>query len=642
MSDYIGEASVKITGDIKPLEEAVNKAEAMVRDLQSQDLQGFKITYDDQSFESMEQYTAYINEQQAEWEKYTEAKASSIEVENELASAFNNTEQSVQNLSDTYSQASDAISSGSQTMQATTVGFVEDFKDRLVMAKDYAEGFVLRIKGAFEKKISTDRGVLALAVSAVAAFKKCMDATREVDSTMDKAMTSISESFEKIEVGIGRLVEPIVTLLAPAFQLLGAVIEAVTTPLKWLADGINNVFSAIGGLLGIQQQSYSLTEQQLWQIEQLKALDEQLASNTKELDEAYKNMNSTLESTNEIMANAWDSYSQGMKRILVEHENTMAKLTMQVEEANRDYKKAIEERNANFILSQAKEEKAHQEKVEELMTQLNFLQRYNNAYNKEKLEAVKFAIAREEALYKKQTEAQKAELDLQNEYDKQKRDERIANYNKELADEQAFLEKHAQAFRDIREVMLRDEVENLQKSYNQQVANAQKTRNSVMAEYNELANQMNSRNEILNIAERIYQRWSSISSTIKTARWNYQEFANINQRIIDSLPSDDKLRKVAELVQAASYGGSLWTRGYADGGFTGRGGENEIAGVVHKGEYVLPQEYVDQSTGTPKNIGGNITVNVSGTFATSESERRKVAQQIVEAIKQTTYSRLGA
>jgi len=40
--------------------------------------------------------------------------------------------------------------------------------------------------------------------------------------------------------------------------------------------------------------------------------------------------------------------------------------------------------------------------------------------------------------------------------------------------------------------------------------------------------------------------------------------------------------------------------GYASGGFTGVGSVDEIAGIVHKGEYVLPQSAVDQSTGMPK------------------------------------------
>jgi hypothetical protein len=40
-------------------------------------------------------------------------------------------------------------------------------------------------------------------------------------------------------------------------------------------------------------------------------------------------------------------------------------------------------------------------------------------------------------------------------------------------------------------------------------------------------------------------------------------------------------------------------RGYASGGFTGRGGKMEPAGIVHRGEYVVPKQYVNQSTGLP-------------------------------------------
>ena len=35
------------------------------------------------------------------------------------------------------------------------------------------------------------------------------------------------------------------------------------------------------------------------------------------------------------------------------------------------------------------------------------------------------------------------------------------------------------------------------------------------------------------------------------------------------------------------------------GGFTGRGGKMEPAGIVHRGEYVVPKQYVNQSTGMP-------------------------------------------
>jgi hypothetical protein len=46
--------------------------------------------------------------------------------------------------------------------------------------------------------------------------------------------------------------------------------------------------------------------------------------------------------------------------------------------------------------------------------------------------------------------------------------------------------------------------------------------------------------------------------------------------------------------------GKAITGGFSAGGYTGPGGKHEVAGVVHKGEYVIPKEGVDQKTGLPK------------------------------------------
>jgi TP901 family phage tail tape measure protein len=43
----------------------------------------------------------------------------------------------------------------------------------------------------------------------------------------------------------------------------------------------------------------------------------------------------------------------------------------------------------------------------------------------------------------------------------------------------------------------------------------------------------------------------------------------------------------------------LGTGTYASGGFTGRGGKFDPAGIVHRGEYVIPKQFVNQSTGMP-------------------------------------------
>ena len=65
-------------------------------------------------------------------------------------------------------------------------------------------------------------------------------------------------------------------------------------------------------------------------------------------------------------------------------------------------------------------------------------------------------------------------------------------------------------------------------------------------------------------------------------------------------------------------GGGGGSAGWATGGFTGIGDVNEVAGLVHRGEYVIPQNMVDQSTGMPnlnKFVGGkNVTINQTNTI----------------------------
>lgn len=84
--------------------------------------------------------------------------------------------------------------------------------------------------------------------------------------------------------------------------------------------------------------------------------------------------------------------------------------------------------------------------------------------------------------------------------------------------------------------------------------------------------------------------------------------------------------------------------GFADGGFTGRGGKHDMAGIVHAGEYVVPKEFVNQSTGLPEvtnneTNNSNITINVSGTFATSPQEQREVANLIARRLQEVQQAR---
>lgn len=64
--------------------------------------------------------------------------------------------------------------------------------------------------------------------------------------------------------------------------------------------------------------------------------------------------------------------------------------------------------------------------------------------------------------------------------------------------------------------------------------------------------------------------------------------------------------------------------GYEQGGFTGRGGKYEEAGIVHRGEFVLPQNMVNQRTGLP-DLGAMIQGRVLDFQSPAPSSSRGVA-----------------
>ena len=79
------------------------------------------------------------------------------------------------------------------------------------------------------------------------------------------------------------------------------------------------------------------------------------------------------------------------------------------------------------------------------------------------------------------------------------------------------------------------------------------------------------------------------------------------QIVNDGVSSPEAKAKARETIR----------RGYSTGGFTGRGGKYEPAGIVHKGEYVVPKQYVNQSTGLP-NISGGTEYNIQNINISSE------------------------
>jgi len=120
-----------------------------------------------------------------------------------------------------------------------------------------------------------------------------------------------------------------------------------------------------------------------------------------------------------------------------------------------------------------------------------------------------------------------------------------------------------------------------------------------------------------------------VNSAAKATNDANSGISSSQKKAFDMINSKDPKKKaagrklLADLSRAAS--------GYASGGYTGQGGTNEVAGIVHKGEYVIPKKQVDQTTGQPK-LGGTVNITIqAGAFMGSQQEARKYAKMIMEA-----------
>lgn len=86
--------------------------------------------------------------------------------------------------------------------------------------------------------------------------------------------------------------------------------------------------------------------------------------------------------------------------------------------------------------------------------------------------------------------------------------------------------------------------------------------------------------------------------------------ANTNLALVTSPSGAQAIQNQIAAWTAKYNSGNYW-----GGGYTGRGGKYEPAGVVHRGEYVVPKEHVNQSTGLPyaSVLGGMLPTHTSST-----------------------------
>lgn len=473
----------------------------------------------------------------------------------------------------------------------------------------------------------------------------------------NKEVVVVLGTFVGVVVGAGGIVWAIAKLI-PMISSAIAWFSGLNVAAKGVVLGLATVAATMAAISLVSSQTAGATE------DLVTGLDDG-ADAMEDFGVATGGAAGSVQDLNKQLDKLRRDYLEDLKQIEVRHLETIDNLTKQIKEANVSYRRAVEERNAAFEVSQAEEERAHQEKVDEIMTQIAFLQRYNNEYNRQKLSNLEFALAKENNLYQRQTEAAREELEIQNENDRRAYEEKRAALQAELDDELAFMNKHRDALKEVQDVILLDEIEALQRRYEEQKASYEEQANLAGAAGGSIATNLADKfneamkNSQLSIAQSGTSAGDAFGSSFfgKVMNWFDQVLNNSVGKFLfgesAGMTADTEQKKIVEYYKS-KYGDnwkSEWTRqgmgaipaGYAVGGFTGRGATDEVAGFVHRGEYVIPANMVDQNTGTPKSLGNTIiNINVQGTFATSQSERRKVAEQIAAALEQVKRSRLEA
>ena len=338
-----------------------------------------------------------------------------------------------------------------------------------------------------------------------------------------------------------------------------------------------------------------------------------LGTATQDTSKQMRDLQQNIDRTNR-------DYLESLAKIVRDHEDSVTQLTKDLEDENANYAKALRDRYNTFAESQYQEQKEHTKKTKALQAQIDFLRKYNNASNQQQLAELEFALAQENTQYEQRNTELQSKYDEDAAAEKASYDKRSSEIQGKLDEEQGFLLKHADDVRSIRGVMLLDEIQFLKRQRDEQLASYEQQRQDAA------------------------KAGSAVGNAFGSAyKWSLQDSTKLN---------DAEAKKV--------YGGGVngaYIQTYKDskgqvqrvivpefdvGGFTGQGGKYDPAGVVHKGEYVIPKHFVDQATGLPKaefvdSMGGSsggggnsyqISVPISGVIVNDPQAQRKLAEVV--------------
>lgn len=188
------------------------------------------------------------------------------------------------------------------------------------------------------------------------------------------------------------------------------------------------------------------------------------------------------------------------------------------------------------------------------------------------------------------------------------------------------------------------------------VERATRTYNETVRQYGK--DSLEAREQALNLKD-ANDRLKESQDKVKTATQNVSTEVQNQKREMDELTTKLNnmngknftyyINGVEHVAQDYGKKGKFVVPTFATGGYTGRGGKYDEAGIVHRGEYVLPQNLVNQSTGLPNmaalanEFGGggnsasnsyNLNFTISGAIVTSPQDQRKFAEVIGKKINE--------
>lgn len=467
------------------------------------------------------------------------------------------------------------------------------------------------------------------------------------------ALSSIGKAFQMLLVTIAgfiNLVRPIASFLAPfasgigaaaaGFVAMSAAVFAATKAMAALnvamliisRHPIIAALSVITGLVagiatfagfdlmagGADKATNSTDELN----KALSDIEKNVGSGTGAMDDMAKKMADIADQARKIN----EDYRYSLAQLVQSKNENIAALRETLDAEKKAYDNAYSERLAGFNKTQNQEQKSHTEKTKALQNQIDFLTKYDNEANRKQLTELQFALAQENAEYQKSTELRKNEFDAQTKSASDEYEKRRVENQKKLNEELALLNKHRQDVLAVRGVMLRDEIEQLKFARDEQLKSLEKQRQ-------EAANYGGAAGKAFGSA----YKWQLIESTKLSNEEAKRVYGGGSTgAVIQTYRRGDGTEEKVIVPK------------YYTGGYTGAGGKYEPAGIVHRGEYVLPKEQVNQSTGLPDwdkiGAGGttvNVSVNMSGVMASGKSDLRQVATQLGQMINETVLAKTG-